>query len=156
MADLTRIRDPHEVAAASPDPVMRAIAQRSKDARAELARLDNMLAFYAEESAAQSAAPPKPSGNGKVMPINRAPEKIPDMEMNVKASAFDDGIRSILVKGPLSLDDLLAEFRKVFPADTRNRDALRSALNKRRAFVGRVSEDDNRYCLVVADVSAAA
>lgn len=145
MADLTRIREPLEIAAASPDPVVRAMAQRYMEMKRELAVLDPLFALYARESAAIEARPHAAAkGNGKVavaMPLPPLPSDA------AKAAAFDAAVRAALAeRGPLPLDELHAEFERRNPGDGRNRDALRVALQSRR-WVVRVSEKDRRYRL---------
>ena len=67
MADLNRVRDPLELAAASPDPVVRRMAIRRKEIEPEMQRLDGFFAVYAEQPES------KPTQKA-VLPVKAAPK----------------------------------------------------------------------------------
>jgi hypothetical protein len=142
MADMSRVRTPLELAAASPDPKVRRMAIRRLEMEPELRRLDAFFALYAEEpepataSTTQAAQPAKPS---RTAAANAARLAKPD--------PLHDAVRAILLeRGPLSRDELYDRYMERIPEDTnRTPETLRIALARRKDKIGRVSATDVRY-----------
>ena len=131
MADINRVRDPLELAAASPDPVVRQLALRYKELQAEMAPMKAFLDMY--DSVKVGVATPQPQ-DGK--PASSA-----------TGDAVVERVKVILVReGPLDLDALYEQYIKATPEDAdRSREAFRVTLAKRRGDISRVSETDRRY-----------
>ena len=113
MADLSRLRDPLEIAAASTDPIVRKMALRRKEITIEMARLDSFFTTYAEEKTDSSVA--------------AAAESKTKIGSNLRSKIVIQRLKDILVEhGPLNLDRLHAKYCESHPDDsTRNKEALR-------------------------------
>lgn len=136
MADATRIKDPLEIAAASPDERIRRMAIRRKECAAEMQRIDGALTvIYSFGDAPQAPAVKAPAGAG-----NGA--QPPD--------GFADAVTAVLSdSGPLSFDALHERYiERVVDDKDRSKDAFRAALYRRKARIAPLSEQDRRYWIV--------
>lgn len=136
MADMTRVRTPLEIAAASPDPKVRRMALRRMEMEPEMKRLDAFFALYADEPE-PAAAPAKPQRNASI--ANAAKADKPD--------PLHDTVRAILLEhGPLDGRGLYERYMQRVPDDTaQTQEKLRMALVRRKERIGRVSASDSRY-----------
>jgi len=117
MADPTRVRDPLELAAASPDPHVRQLALSVKRKKAEIAALETFFATYgsavAETGAVETAHAPRAS----------------------RKDATGDVIAEIMAEigAPVDLDTVYDSYRVKNPSGSLGtRDSLRVAMTKRK------------------------
>lgn len=145
MADLTRVRDPLEIAAASPDVKIRHMALRRKEMEPEMKRLDAFFEVYAGEP--DSASPTQPKAMPRAAPTARKPAPKVASGSSV---AVREAVRLILMQGgPLDRESLLVRYRAAVPSDAgRTSRSLRDILAKHSGVIGRVSASDGRYWLV--------
>jgi hypothetical protein len=141
MADLTRVKDPIEIAAASPDPVIRAIALKFKAMKAELDSLEVFFGFYAMQINGASAAPAKQAAM-KLPPISLPATAEPPVKRERK---IIKELVDILSAGPLSLADMTAEYHRRHPDDLKTSEAIRVAAFNAKGRIGREPDNDKRY-----------
>ena len=99
------------------------------------------------------AAPHAAKGNGTAA-RHAAPIALP---ASASPEDFDATVKALLADGPLSLDELHAGYVRRRPDDPRSREAMRVALQGRKAWIGRTP--DKAYAVLTtgaADSHAAA
>lgn len=159
MADLTRVRDPLEIAAASPDAKIRHMAIRRKEMELEMKRLDAFFEVYAGEP--DTATQPQAKVPLRaVAPVAQRQSSAAKPGV-VGSVSVRDAVKAILLReGPLEREALLLRYRETVPADAgRTSRSLRDTLAKHGGVIGRVSAIDARYWVVglpVPEASAAA
>jgi hypothetical protein len=147
MADMTRIKDVLEIAAASPDTAVRRLAMRQKELQAEL---DGINAFFAVYGSIEDTVLP--------VKIAKIPPRKPGEVPKTGRVTVDDmlaGIKTIMLRhGPMKLDPLFTQYCLDFPHDAgRDKESFRATLNRRHDVIGRVSETDKRYWPVGAELN---
>ena len=145
MADLTRVRDPLEIAAASPDPVVRRMAMQRKALDEEKRRLDTFFDIYGSEP--EPAKPVQPDRPARARPPSAPPPA---------AQEIDTGavVEHVLTQtGPLGLDDLYVRFKEASGSGM-SKESFRQALHRRAGRFPRVSAEDRRYWMAGAPLPA--
>ena len=155
MADLSRVREPLEIAAASPDPKVRQMAIRRKELEVDIQRLDNFFSLYAGEEPANGNGEPvaaAPAAKPGRKPRSARPDKdVPKQSVKRgKHGAFLENIKEALLKyGPLDKESLFARYKEFAPEDTtRTVESMRVSLVRYPSDITRVSKSDKRYWVV--------
>jgi hypothetical protein len=152
MADLTRVKDPIEIAAASPDPVIRAIALKFKGMKAELESLEGFFGFYATQVAGPAMSMAKPLGAAIRQATASIPPKLTvpsETEPPVKRERkIVKELVDILSAGPLTLADMTAEYHRRHPDDLKTSEAIRVAAFSAKEKIGREPDNDKRYYVI--------
>jgi len=143
MADMNRVRSPLEIAAESPDPVVREMAIRRIEIGREIVSLDAFFTMY-EGARAKATSAPKAESKTESRPVS-------------KRDMLADKVKEILLeRGPLDIKALHEAYCILVPEDAaRTLGALRVALTHRTQIVDRVSETDRRYWPVGAPLNGA-
>lgn len=135
MADLSRVKDVTEIAAASPDQRVRDMAIRYKQTFADLQLLDSFFDVYSKGVA---QVQPKVTPKTPVAPIS-----------GDRKDLFGACMTAILQRAqhPLTASEMLSKYCDESPADApyRDREGMRVALAKRKSIFGRTA--DKKYCL---------
>ena len=143
MADLTRVKDPIEIAAATPDPVIRAVALKFKAMKAELENLEGFFSFYAGQIGTTTAPVAKPQAAVKSIPLPETAAPPVKRERKITKELVE-----ILSAGSLNLADLTAEYHRRHPDDQKSSEAIRVAAFNSKERIGREPDNDKRYYVI--------
>ena len=142
MADLTRVKDPIEIAAASPDSVIRAIALKFKAMKAELESLEGFFGFYATQVSGPAPAPAAKPAVSVAPKLTLPSQTEPPVK---KERKIIKELVDILSAGPLSLMDMTAEYHRRHPDDQKSSEAIRVAAFNAKDKIAREPDNDKRY-----------
>ena len=130
MSTQERVRDPLEIAAASPDPVIRTMALRYRALEQQKVQLDAFFSVYSGVEAVEDApAPPQAPAHERARPP--APKARP----SPRSATLGDNVHEILVAAgrPLEIGEIATAYRARFPQDAaRTGESLRVAMAKQR------------------------